>query len=134
MKGKEKSMKNIFIKLSKIITYICIAEIVLMIIFLIAFGSNDNVTIPNWVGIIFLGTLYITLVFLIIAFILGVIDAVKKRDKRYFIEFIIMVIFLFAIQIIGNLVSKESEGILTVSLTALGMGIAVKAGKYIFHK
>lgn len=67
-------MKNIFIKLSKIITYICIAEIVLM------------------------------------------------------------VIFLFAIQIIGNLVSKESEGILTVSLTALGMGIAVKAGKYIFHK
>ena len=45
-----------------------------------------------------------------------------------------MVIFLFAIQIIGNLVSKESEGILTVSLTALGMGIAVKAGKYIFHK
>ena len=67
-------MKNIIIKLSKIITYICIAEIVLM------------------------------------------------------------VIFLFAIQIIGNLVSKESEGILTVSLTALGMGIAVKAGKYIFHK
>ena len=67
-------MKNIFIKLSKIITYICIAEIVLMVIFLIA------------------------------------------------------------IQIIGNLVSKESEGILTVSLTALGMGIAVKAGKYIFHK
>ena len=67
-------MKSIFIKFSKIITYICIAEIVLM------------------------------------------------------------VIFLFAIQIIGNLVSKESEGILTVSLTALDMGIAVKAGKYIFHK
>lgn len=127
-------MKNIFITLSKIITYICIAEIVLMVIFLIAFGSNDNVTISNWAGIIFLGTLYITLMFLIIAFILGVIDAVKKRDKRYFIEFIIMVIFLFAIQIIGNLVSKESEGIITVILTALGMGIAVKAGKYIFGK
>ena len=126
-------MKQKFLKLTRWVTLLCLAMLAVTAVLLAVLVPAEG-ELPNWLGIPFLGILYLTIVLLLIVFCLSLAQAIRARDRRYFVHLGTTAVLLAVLQLVLNARSDDPQSVPVVLLTSVALAAAAKAGESIFAK
>lgn len=127
-------MKRKFLKFAKVITLICLAMLAVTALLLLILVPSETAELPSWFGLPFLGILYLTIVLLVITFVIGLVEAIRTRNRSYFIHLGTTAVLLTVLQLVLNARSEDPQSVPAVILSSIALSAAAKAGETLFQK
>lgn len=130
----KKRHKRIFKLIGKISIIVFLVSLVIMLCF--TFGSKSEVIeVPELIGISFIVSTIVSLICVIIATVLDVIEGVRIRKGAYFKECAIQILLFFVLYIIGDYFIEGVKGNWFEYIArAISVAVGIRAVGYIWAK